>query len=207
MKKIKNDLEVEKTEDIHYSNIPLDDYGKPNSILTINTNGALSKDEKAKLFDYFVVNPINLSERSRKFFDLKSEKNIDFTCKKLRDAILKIYNFDDNTLFCLLKPTSTINVISEWFENGIFPSDEVVSLERICIKSTYGRSKIPALIRFVRNCICHGNFEIKIIGKNKKYIVLEDNTGTVIRGRGSILLKRLFEIIETIHNFDIDSDA
>lgn len=203
MAKKKENSNDNQIDDIHYPNIFLNENGVSNSILASNEKCCLSKDEKAKLLDYFVINPINLSEKSRKYYDLKLHKNVDFKCKKLREKLQKIYDFDNNDLFCLLKSSSNINLMSEWFENGIFPSDEIISLEKICIKESYGRSKIPALIWFVRNCICHANFEIVTIGKNKKYIVLEDNTGTVIRGRGTILLKRLFELIETILDFEL----
>lgn len=199
----KNNQISEDKEDIHYPNIPLNENGFSNSILAINKNCQLNKEEKAKLLEYFVVSPINLIEKSRKAYDLKANKDIDFSNKGLRKALSNIYDFDNNEVFKLLKPDNTTNTIAEWYMNGTFPSDQIISLERMCIKNSYGNSKVLAMIGFIRNCICHGNFEIYIIGK-KKYIVLEDNTGSFIRGRGCIMLSKLFKFIETILNYNVE---
>ncbi len=182
--------------------IPLIKDNVSNSILTQNKKVELKTEEKAKLFEYFVINPINLLNKSRKAYNLKEEKGIDFTQKGLRQIIKQIYDFDNNDKFYMLKPTDTINKMSEWYKNGEFPCNDVVIMERICIKNTYGNSKIPALIWFVRNCLCHGNFEVVLIGKSKKYLVLEDNTSTIVRGRGCIQINTLFNLINAILNYE-----
>ena len=44
----------------HYKDVPLVTNDKSNSILKTCSDELLSKDEKVKLFDYFVLHPINL---------------------------------------------------------------------------------------------------------------------------------------------------
>ncbi len=132
---------------MHYPEIPLTEKGLSNSILTNIYFECLSKDEKAKLLDYFVVEPINLKETSRKFYDLKKEKGIDFKNKKLRKTVIEFYPFNDEK-FHLLESKEKTNLMCEWFENGKFPNDEQIEEEKICIKNTYGSSKLVSLIKF-----------------------------------------------------------
>lgn len=187
----------------HYKDVPLVANGKSNSILKTCSDELLTKYEKIKLFDYFVLHPINLEEKSRGAYVLKDRKGIDFSNKNLRKEILKIYDFDDEEKFYMLSSSDTKNYIEERFTNSEQPSTECISLERICIKNTYGNSKIKGLFWFVRNCICHCNFDVFIIGKNKKYIILEDNAGSIVRGRGTIELKKLIKIVEVIKEFEL----
>lgn len=49
----------------HYKDVPLVANGKSNSILKTCSDELLTKYEKIKLFDYFVLHPINLEEKSR----------------------------------------------------------------------------------------------------------------------------------------------
>ena len=196
--KIKN-KKIEESE--HYKDVPLKTNDKSNSILETCQDGLLSKDEKIKLFDYIVLHPINLEEKSRGAYVLKKEKDIDFSNKHLKEKILNIYNFDDVEKFHMLSANDKDNYIEKWFINGERPNNDCISLERICIKNTYGNSKIKGLFWFVRNCVCHCNFDVIAIGKNK-YIILEDNTSKIIRGRGIIELKKLFKIVEAIKEFE-----
>lgn len=186
-----------------YPEIYLIDNGINNSILTNDSNCSLSIQEKAKLFTYYVVEPINLNLKSRKYYDLKSNKNVDLKNKKLESILRNIYDFNNTEKFYLLKSGDEINKMGEWFENRKFPSIETITLERICLKETYGSSKVTSLFSFVRNCVCHGNFEIVQIGQKKKYLVMEDNYGGYIRGRGCISLNTLFSLVEAIKNFSI----
>lgn len=190
-----------KINENHYSEVKLFIDGISQSILVRNSEDNLNNSEYIKLIKYFVIYPVNLKNTSRKYYDLQDKKKVNFNNSKLRKKINEKYNFDDDSKFYMLKPSDEVNFISEWYKNGEFPETSIISMEKICIKNTYEDSKISSLFHFVRNCICHGNFEIVIIGKSKKYIVLEDNTGSIIRGRGCIMLKTLFDIVEVILSF------
>lgn len=193
VKKSKNNG-ADKYDDINIKNGDVS-----NSILTINNKVNLNLELIGKLYLYYVIMPVNLPlTKTRKTYQLKEERQLDFFDTDFKKAINAIYNFDDPNKFCFLKPCDTENKMGVWFTNGQFPSNEDISLERICIKNTYGLgSKIPALFDFVRNCLCHGNFEVHQIGKNK-YLVLEDCKSSVIRGRGTIKIQTLIDIAEYI---------
>lgn len=66
--KIKN-KKIEESE--HYKDVPLKTNDKSNSLLETCQDELLSKEEKIKLFDYFVLHPINLEEKSRGAYALK----------------------------------------------------------------------------------------------------------------------------------------
>ncbi|MDD7622124.1 MAG: hypothetical protein SOY33_03555 [Candidatus Onthovivens sp.] len=181
-----------------YKDILLMDGDISNSILVVNNKMNIYLKNLGKLYLYYVVTPVNLPLKSRKAYLIKESRQIDFSDAELKKEINQIYNFDNNDLFCFLEPKDIVNKISKWFTNRKFPSVEEITSERICIKNTYGKgSKIPALFDFVRNCLCHGNFEIRKIG-NINYLILEDCESSVIRGRGTIKIKTLIDIAECI---------
>ena len=150
-----------------YKDIPLKDGDVSNSILVENNKVNVRNEVIGKLYLYYVISPVNLLQKSRKSYQLKERRRLEFSNSEFKKEINKIYNFDDSEKFCFLKPSDEENKIGVWFTNGKFPSKEEITSERICIKNTYGlASKIPALFDFVRNCLCHGNFEIREIGKS-----------------------------------------
>ena len=157
-----------------YNDIPLMDGDISNSILVENEKINISQEIIGKLYLYYVITPVNLPLKTRKSYLIKEKRQIDFTNPGLKKEINQIYNFDDCGRFCFLEPKDNENKMSIWFKNRKFPSNEEITLERICIKKSYGNgSRIPALFDFVRNCLCHGNFEIRKIGKFY-YLILED---------------------------------
>ncbi len=181
-----------------YNDIPLMDGDISNSILVENEKINISQEIIGKLYLYYVITPVNLPLKTRKSYLIKEKRQIDFTNPGLKKEINQIYNFDDCGRFCFLEPKDNENKMSIWFKNRKFPSNEEITLERICIKKSYGNgSRIPALFDFVRNCLCHGNFEIRKIGKFY-YLILEDCESLVIRGRGTIKIKTLVDIAECI---------
>lgn len=183
-----------------YNDINKRDCNISNSILVVNNNVDLKLEIIGKLYLYYVILPVNIPlTKTRKAYQLKEKRMLDFLNSDFKNEINKIYNFDNPEKFCFLKSSDIENKMNCWFTNGQFPSIEEITSERICIKNTYGLgSKIPGLFDFVRNCLCHGNFEVIKIGKKDLYLVLEDCESSTIRGRGTIKIETLISIAEYI---------
>lgn len=160
-----------------------------NSIL-FQTNIALKEVSKRKLFDYYVLRPINLENISRKSIKIR----LNTLKSKEKERIKQIFNYLNKEVFVISKDSKTIE---KWFANGMFPSVSDNTLERMCILDTYksSSSPVPSIYFFVRNCLCHGNFEVKNV-RNDQWLVLEDNDKTYIKGRGIVKVNTLISFAE-----------
>ena len=161
-----------------------------NSIL-FETKNQLNKDDKYKLFDYYVLRPINLRDVSRKSINFK----LSTLTNEDKRRLMSIFDYLNDEHFNISRDTQTIE---SWFSNGMCPSELEIEKERICILDSYvSNSRIPSLYYFVRNCLCHANFEV-ISVKNNSCLILEDNDKSYIRGRGIIKVKTLINFAECL---------